>query len=53
MFDVRDFEDQVELYFEGYDLDNDSDYGISVYDESQLDWALEESRWNNPVKEVF
>ncbi len=41
-----------EAYFDG-DLESDSDYGISVYDISQLDWALEESCWNNPVKEVL
>ena len=52
MFDVADFEDQVEMYYDGVDLDR-YEYGVSVYDEAQLDWALEESRWNNPVKEVL
>jgi len=48
MYDVMDFEDQIELYYDG-EYDNDSDYGMSVYDQSQLDWALEDSRYNRSV----
>jgi hypothetical protein len=48
MMDVMDFEEVLENYYDG-DLETDHDYGISVYDISQLDWALEDSRYNSSV----
>ena len=43
MYDY-DFE---EYYYDGLDMDDA--YGMSVYDISQLDWALEDSRYNSSV----
>ena len=51
MFDVMDFEDQIELYYDGNDIE--PNFGMSEYSEKEIDWALEESCWNNPVKEVL
>jgi len=36
-----------EFYFDGADLDDN--YGMSVYDQSQLDWAIKESSYSNSV----
>jgi len=48
MYDVMDYEELAELYYDGNDLVSDS-YGMSVYNETQLDWALEDSRYNVSV----